>query len=176
MLGGGAQLWVTASPHGQDMVGGGGCWLTGVISWMQLAVYEINLKKSFCQLKKGIICLSLAADSSCSQNCPGWVALGHCSSAPLLGGTEGQICIEQTGLGFSCCWPYHPWAPQVSLCWLLSPLPGAMSLTSLPPQPRVPELPAPFPLDEPDEGFQFSCWSGPSSNPFRGGWNCPPAH
>lgn len=30
-LGGGAQLWVT---------GGGGCCLTGVMTWMHLAVYE----------------------------------------------------------------------------------------------------------------------------------------
>lgn len=78
-------------------VGGGGRCLTGVMTWMHLSVYEINFKKSSCQLKKGIICLSLAADSSCSQNCPGWVALGTLQSdtAPLFGETEGQTCIEQ---------------------------------------------------------------------------------
>lgn len=123
-------------------------------------------KKSSCQLKKGIICLSLAADSSCSQTCPGWAALGHCSSAPLFGGTEGQTGIKQTiqqdlvilGAGLlTLCPPVScagPSAPSLS--------PASLTL-----QPREPELPSPFSLDEPDKAFLFPYWSGPSSNPFR---------
>lgn len=45
------------------------------------------------KLKKGIVCLSLAADSYCSPTCSDSVALGHCGSASLSEKKEGRTCI-----------------------------------------------------------------------------------